>query len=75
VLGAPVDVPEGSELGAKGAALLASVACGMDSSVTAAAERTRTISRTVAPRRDQHDLYADIYQRYANFRNAILAMG
>jgi len=74
VLDTQVQVPEGSEFGAKGAALLASVACGFDSTPQAAAERQTYTARRYFADADQHHLYDALHERYAHYRDAMLSI-
>jgi sugar (pentulose or hexulose) kinase len=74
VLGAQVDVPAGTEFGAKGAAMLASVGIGRDSDPAAAARRTTRIARTYRPDAANQQVYDRLYARFAATRQAILAL-
>jgi sugar (pentulose or hexulose) kinase len=73
VLGAEIQVPQGSEFGAKGAALLAGVGIGRDSTPAAAAARTTHIARAYQPDAARRALYDAAYNRYAGLRNAVLS--
>lgn len=74
VLGAEIQVPQGSEFGAKGAALLAGVGCGWYASPADAARRTTHIARTYVPDEAQRGVYDAVYARYAMHRNALLSL-
>lgn len=64
IIGAPVDVPEGSELGTLGAAIGAAVAAGIHPSYEAACEAMVRISRTCEPNASLADIYQKKYARY-----------
>ena len=68
----PVEVPEGTELGALGAALAAAVACGVHGSYEqAVAAMTR-----VARRQEPDSALAEVYAaRYRKYRAAVAALG
>jgi sugar (pentulose or hexulose) kinase len=70
----PVLVPEGSELGAKGAALLASVAIGRSRSVREAVRAASAIRRRFEPNAKRAAVYADGFARYKAGREAIVAL-
>ena len=68
VLQLPIDVIEGKELGAQGAAMAAGIAAGIYPDYQEAVRRTVKISKTVMPRKE----YAEIYQeKYARYRAVI----
>lgn len=63
-VGTPVEVPAGSQFGAKGAALLAGVAIGWYGSVEDACRRTRGAERRHDPDPRTRAAYDDAYRRY-----------
>lgn len=67
----PVDVPEGSELGALGAAIGAAVAAGCYESYQAACDAMVTFSRSYEPNRDLAQVYKT---KYARYKRALEAM-
>ncbi|SER54153.1 xylulokinase/erythritol kinase [Faunimonas pinastri] len=64
VTGVPVVVPEGTEFGAKGAALLAAVSIGRFGSVREAVAASSSISRRHEPDLENHALYEAAFERY-----------
>jgi len=70
----PVLVPEGSEFGAKGAALLAAVAIGRSPSVRDAARAASAIRRRFEPDATRGAIYARGFARYRAAREAIVAL-
>ncbi len=64
VFGVPVQVPDGTELGALGAAIAAGVAAGSFANYPQAVGKMVRFSKTVHPKRDRIDLYKAKYQRY-----------
>ena len=74
IVGRPVLVPQGSEFGAKGAALLASVAIGRSGSVREAARKSSAVRHRYEPRAKLAAVYADGFARYQAARNAIAAL-
>lgn len=64
VCGAPVDVVQGEEIGALGAAMAASVAAGFHPTLREAAQRMSRVSNTFRPEPQRTAFYAD---RYAEF--------
>ena len=60
----PVEIPAGTELGALGAAIAASVACGCYSTYPEAVQAMTSIARRQDPDPDQKDIYAEKYDRY-----------
>ena len=74
VVGRPVLVPEGSEFGAKGAALLASVAIGRSASVREAARKASAACRRYEPNGQLAAVYDDGFARYQAARNATVAL-
>ena len=64
VFGVPVQVPDGTELGALGAAIAAGVATGCFADYEQAVDAMVRFSRTVQPNRDRIDLYKAKYERY-----------
>jgi sugar (pentulose or hexulose) kinase len=73
VLGATVIAPEGNEFGAKGAALLASVAIGWWKSPREAARRTDYVCRRFNPNERFAQAYEDAFARYRALRASIVA--
>ena len=71
VFGLPVQVPDGTELGALGAAIAAAVAAGCFADYDHAVARMVRFSRTVQPNGDRIDLYKAKYQRYNNVIEAL----
>ena len=70
----PILVPEGSEFGAKGAALLASVAIGRSASVREAARAAAAVGRRFEPNAKSAAVYAAGFARYQATREAIVAL-
>lgn len=68
----PVDVIEGRELGAQGAAIAAGIAAGIYRDYQEAVARTVGISRTVEPRSEYRQIYEE---KYAAYRAVIDALG
>jgi L-xylulokinase len=68
----PVEVPEGSELGALGAALAAAVACGIHGSYEQAATAMTRVARRQEPNRALAAVYAARYRKYLA---AVTALG
>ncbi len=64
IMQVPVDIPSGTELGALGAAIAASVAVGIHPSYADAVGAMVSFERTHEPNRDLADLYATKWQRY-----------
>jgi sugar (pentulose or hexulose) kinase len=73
VLGATIVAPEGNEFGAKGAALLASVAIGWWKSPREAARRTDHVRRRFNPNERVRPAYEDAFARYRALRASIVA--
>lgn len=67
----PVDVPEGSELGALGAAICAAVAIGEHDSYQAACDAMVTFSRSFEPNADLAEVYKGKYARYKRALEAL----
>jgi sugar (pentulose or hexulose) kinase len=75
LVGKPVEVPHGSQFGARGAALLAATATGHFASINDASSTVSGDSRLFEPRATgKHDL-ADALQRYRAARDRLLAAG
>lgn len=74
VAGAPVVAPSGSEFGAMGAALLASVAIGWSASVREAALAPRGGARRYEPDPALAGVYGEAFARYCSEREAIVAL-
>ncbi|MEQ8658312.1 MAG: FGGY-family carbohydrate kinase [Hyphomicrobiales bacterium] len=72
VTGRSILVPEGSEFGAKGAALLAATAFGTFASVTEASQATLTTGTLTRPKTTAYRSWTDARERFAQFRNALL---
>jgi L-xylulokinase len=68
----PVEVPEGTELGALGAALAAAVACGVHGSYEQAVAAMTRVARRQEPDRALAEVYA---ARYCKYRAAVAALG
>jgi L-xylulokinase len=60
----PVEVPDGSELGALGAAIAAAVACGMQPSYEAAVKAMTRVARRQEPDPRRRDVYTARYEKY-----------
>lgn len=72
VLGCPIEVAASEQSGARGAAILASVAAGKYPSVTAAIEHLKSpVSCTYRPRRDVSDSMTGLYARYLELGRTI----
>jgi len=67
----PVEVPEGTELGALGAAMCAAVAVGIHADYRAACEAMVRLSRRFLPDPDLAELYRSKYTRYQRFLEAM----
>ena len=64
----PIDVIEDKELGAQGAAMAAGIAAGVYESYPEAIGRTVKISKTIQPRPEYKEIYAE---KYATYRKVI----
>ncbi|MHC4743977.1 MAG: FGGY-family carbohydrate kinase [Planctomycetota bacterium] len=64
--GLPVQIPDGTELGALGAAIAAGVAAGCFEDYPQAVEAMVSFSRIIEPNPERIDLYKTKYQRYNN---------
>ncbi|HUT01587.1 MAG TPA: FGGY-family carbohydrate kinase, partial [Phycisphaerae bacterium] len=71
VFGVPVDIPEGTELGALGAAILAAVAAGCYGSFEDAVGAMVKFTRTQEPDPAKKDLYNAKYARYNRILEAL----
>lgn len=71
VLGTPIEVTEGSELGAMGAAMCAGVATGVFASFPDAARKTVRVARRVEPDANNAGIYDRKYQRYRRVIEAL----
>lgn len=60
----PIDVIEGKELGAQGAAMAAGIAAGVYKDYTDAVARTVKISKTIEPRQEYKEIYEKKYNTY-----------
>ena len=67
----PVQIPDGTELGALGAAIAAAVASGCFGSFEEAVERMVHFSRLVEPNRERAELYEGKYERYEKVIEAL----
>ena len=67
----PVEIPDGSELGALGAAIAAAVACGLHPSYEAAVAAMTRVARRHEPNPALRDVYA---LRYAKYLKAVEAL-
>jgi L-xylulokinase len=67
----PVEVPEGSELGALGAAICAAVAAGCHESYQVACEAMVQISRRFQPAEELALVYREKYARYKRLLEAL----
>lgn len=65
VLGLPVEVMQGSEMGAKGVAMAGAVAVGAYPDLRAAADGMTRVARRIEPQPDRMAVLADKYRRYA----------
>ncbi|MGO4726329.1 MULTISPECIES: FGGY family carbohydrate kinase [unclassified Inquilinus] len=74
VLDLPVEIPAGTEHGARGAALLAATGIGWYPSVGEASRRTRVIRRSHRPDPALRPRYDAAFRRYAAHRDALLRM-
>ncbi len=72
ILGVPVEVPVGTQFGAKGAALLAGVGIGWYGSVEEACRATFTLERCNEPDGDKRDAYEASFRRYKTASTATL---
>ncbi len=70
-LGLPIDVPEASEIGALGAALLAGVGIGRYASLEDAVARACRTARRYEPSDDRHAALTRRYERYVALADAI----
>ncbi|MHB8954800.1 MAG: FGGY-family carbohydrate kinase [Pirellulaceae bacterium] len=71
VLGCPVEVPDGNELGALGAAMCAAVAVGVHADYPAACAAMTRCSRRFVPRADPAMAYAAKFQRFTRLLSAL----
>ena len=69
--GVPVDIPDGTELGALGAAICAAVAAGCYESYQAACDAMVNFSRSFQPDPALKDVYAAKYDRYRKVVSAL----
>lgn len=68
----PISVLEGSEFGAKGAALLAASALGHHDSVSAASQRAKTVRQTFVPAPSAATVWANARARYSDYRDRLI---
>lgn len=64
VLQIPIDVVQNKELGAHGAAMAASIAAGIYKNYETAIEKTVKINKTIYPRKEYAEIYAEKYKIY-----------
>ena len=67
----PVEVPDGSELGALGAAVAAAVACGIYDTYESAVAAMCRVVRRHEPNPEMAAVYASRYQRYLKYVDAL----
>lgn len=67
----PIDVIEGKELGAQGAAMAAGIATGIYKDYPDAVERTVKITKTVQPRAEYKEIYEKKYDTYRAVINGL----
>jgi len=67
----PIDVVEGKELGAQGAAMAAGIGAGIYADYQEAAARTVRITKTIAPRPEAGAVYEKKYQAYRLVNDAM----
>jgi L-xylulokinase len=67
----PVEVPEGTELGALGAAICAAVAVGIYDDYRAACDAMTRISRSFEPQPQWAEVYEAKYSRYQRLIDAL----
>lgn len=72
VLGLPVEVTDGSELGARGAAICAAVAVGLHGNVREAVGKMVRVVDRFEPDHDRHALYS---RKYDRFRETSMVLG
>lgn len=71
VLGLPIDVIDGKELGAQGAAMAAGIAAGVYRDYEEATARTVRVSKTVLPRPEYKAVYDQKYAAYCALTQAL----
>jgi L-xylulokinase len=71
-LGLPIEVTDGSELGARGAAICAAVAVGLHGSVRGAVGNMVRVTSRFKPDLERHDFYG---RKYRRFRETSMALG
>lgn len=64
ILQIPIEIIEGKELGAKGAAMAAGIAAGFYRDFPDAVDQTVTVKQVVYPQADKRDIYEKKYQRF-----------
>lgn len=74
VLGLPVEIPDGGEYGACGAALLAGTGIGWYPSIGDASRRVRKVRRMHRPDPALREAYEAAWRRYGRYRDALLRM-
>ncbi len=72
ISGCPIGILEGSEFGAKGAALLAATALGHHDSVGAASQRAKTVRQTFEPSSNAGTTWASARARYLDYRDRLI---
>lgn len=70
IVGHPIEIPNGTEYGAKGAAINAAVAGGLFSSFEEATGSMISISRRYTPNESKADAYTELYQVFLDLRRA-----
>ncbi len=72
--GRPVEIPGGTEFGAKGAAILAGVGAGIYSSLDEALDETIVILRSYEPDMKKHEIYTDFFNVYREHRKSLIGI-
>jgi L-xylulokinase len=67
----PLEIPEGSELGAKGAAICAGIACGTFTDYQDAVSKMVGIRERLSPRKEHAKVYA---QKFLVYEKALAAL-
>ena len=73
VLGLPVEVTQGGEVGARGTAMCAAVALGLVPDFPTAMQQMVRVERTYLPDQTRHEAYARKYKRFARATRALAA--
>ncbi len=74
IVGKRIVIPDGSEYGARGAAINAGVAAGIFESYESAVETTIKYTRKFEPNMTQHETYSRFYELYRNLYTAQVAI-